>query len=496
MSAVLSIQLMLVVALPLIVLVSRRLPPVAAVRISRLLLVGAILLPLVLPALSITPAWRPPAQVFAEPGGPAVITLSAAPVSATVPAAARSGSRMLVAVAIGLGLLWTVLSVRGLLLLLAGTRLVRRIGRVEVRAGAPACMALSLPGRSIVLLDDATFADPTDRLIAVRHELQHHRQGDPRFAWLLQALVVTCCLNPAAWLIRRQLMALDELACDDHLRRQIPVRDYCDALLRAARRPASLPALTPGLTRSTLLHRRIQMLTRPPRSTAVLPLAVLSFATLLTAAHAAEGLLTDGTIDADELAVLAQRVESIEVTAEPVLLAALNGQLSNPRTRAFLRSGLENRPEYAELVSAALSQYDLPEALAAVPLIESGYENLGVGQSGYSLAPGIPGKGVWMFIPQTARNYGLDVSTEVDERLDPVAETDAAMRLLSDLHVRFGDWGLALAGYNQGAGHVAGAIEAEGTDDVWALVEAGALNGYVPQVYAAMVLMESPELVE
>ena len=101
-----------------------------------------------------------------------------------------------------------------------------------------------------------------------------------------------------------------------------------------------------------------------------------------------------------------------------------------------------------------------------------------------------------MFIPQTARTYGLDVSTEVDERLDPVAETDAAMRLLSDLHARFGDWGLALAGYNQGARHVQGAIEAEGTEDVWALIEAGALNGYVAQVYAAMLVMEEPSLVE
>ncbi len=496
MSAALSIQLLLVVALPLIVLAGRRLPPTAAVRLSRVLLVAAIFLPLILPALSIAPAWRPPAQVFADPGGPAVITLSTAPLSATVPAAARSGSRVLLAVAVGLGLLWTALSVRGLLLLLSGTRLVRRIGRVEVRAGAPTCMALSLPGRAIVLLDDATYADPNDRLIAVAHELQHHRQGDPRFAWILQALVVVCCLNPAAWLIRRQLMALDELACDDRLRRRIPVRDYCSALLRAARRPASLPALTPGLTRSTLLHRRIQMLTSPPRASAALPIAALSLATLLTAAHAAEGLLSDGTIDAGEFAGLAEGIESIEVTAEPVLLDALNSQLSSPRTRAFLRSGLENQPEYAAMVSGALARYDLPEALAAVPLIESGYENLGVGQAGYSMAPGIPGKGVWMFIPQTARSYGLTVSTEVDDRLDPIAETDAAMRLLSDLHDRFGDWGLALAGYNQGAGHVQGAIEAEGTSDVWALIEAGALNGYVAQVYAAMVVMEAPELVE
>jgi membrane-bound lytic murein transglycosylase D len=499
-SAFFSLQLLLLVVLPMLALLSRVQAPAAAVRTGRLLVVLALLLPLLLPALPIAPAWRPPAQVFSEPGGAAVITLSAAPLSATIPVIVQSGSRLLLAGGIGLVLLWTVLSVRGLLVLLSGTRLVRRVGRVEVRTGAPCCAALSLPGRSIVLLDDATFSDPADRLIAIRHELQHHRQGDPRFAWVLQLVVVLGCLNPAAWLIRRQLIALDELACDDRLRQRIPVRDYCDALLRAARRAPALTALTPALTRSTLLHRRIQMLTRPPRTAAALPLAALSLATLLAAAHAADGLLLDATIDAQELAGLAQRIESIEVTAEPLILDALNAQISSPRTRAFLRSGLARQPEYAPMISDALTRYGLPDALAAVPLIESGYENLGEnlgqGQSGYSLAPGIPGKGVWMFIPQTARAYGLTVSTAVDDRLDPVAETDAAMRLLSDLHARFGDWGLALAGYNQGAGHVQGAIDAEDTDDVWALIEAGALNGYVAQVYAAMIVMEAPELVE
>ncbi|MEZ4236367.1 MAG: transglycosylase SLT domain-containing protein [Myxococcota bacterium] len=56
--------------------------------------------------------------------------------------------------------------------------------------------------------------------------------------------------------------------------------------------------------------------------------------------------------------------------------------------------------------------------------------------------------GLWMFIPSTARAYGLQVDDAVDERLDPASVTGAAIALLSDLQ-RYGDWALALAGYNQ-----------------------------------------------
>ena len=112
------------------------------------------------------------------------------------------------------------------------------------------------------------------------------------------------------------------------------------------------------------------------------------------------------------------------------------------------------------------------------------------------MAPGtMAGSGLWMFIPATARTYGLRVDEAVDERLDPVRETEAAVALLSDLHAEFGDWGLALAAYNQGPSHVREAIRAHGTRDVWALCAEDALNDYVPTVWAAMLIRARPSLV-
>lgn len=58
--------------------------------------------------------------------------------------------------------------------------------------------------------------------------------------------------------------------------------------------------------------------------------------------------------------------------------------------------------------------------------------------------------GIWQFMPDTARRYGLVVDDYIDERLDFAKSTDAAMRYLVDLHDIFGNWTLAAAGYNRG----------------------------------------------
>jgi soluble lytic murein transglycosylase-like protein len=102
-----------------------------------------------------------------------------------------------------------------------------------------------------------------------------------------------------------------------------------------------------------------------------------------------------------------------------------------------------------------------------------------------------------MFIPETARAYGLAVDPEgVDQRFDAELETAAAVALLTDLHSQFGDWDLALAAYNQGPLVVQDAIERGASRDVGVLVEKGLLNGYVPEVHAAALILAQPSLVD
>jgi membrane-bound lytic murein transglycosylase D len=102
---------------------------------------------------------------------------------------------------------------------------------------------------------------------------------------------------------------------------------------------------------------------------------------------------------------------------------------------------------------------------------------------------------MWMFIPPTARLFGLRVDRVLDERLDPGRETAAAARYLARLHRHFGDWGLALAAYNRGERLVEAAILESGSRDTWALVSRGLLSRYPAVVMAAGLLAENPSLV-
>jgi membrane-bound lytic murein transglycosylase D len=100
-------------------------------------------------------------------------------------------------------------------------------------------------------------------------------------------------------------------------------------------------------------------------------------------------------------------------------------------------------------------------------------------------------------VSATGKRYGLAVDWWVDERSDPEKATRAAARYLKELYALFGDWNLALAGYNAGEGKVLRAMERYRTDDFWRLRGTRGLRretrNYVPLVHAAVVLARAPE---
>jgi membrane-bound lytic murein transglycosylase D len=130
----------------------------------------------------------------------------------------------------------------------------------------------------------------------------------------------------------------------------------------------------------------------------------------------------------------------------------------------------------------------LPEDLVYLSLIESGFA-----PTAYSRARAA---GLWQFVPGTARIYGLEMSSWVDERLDPIAATQAAAEYLEDLHREFGDWYLTVAAYNAGPGRVHQAIRRAGSRDYWTIVERRALGretrDYVPKLIAAALIAKQP----
>lgn len=455
---------------------------------------GLVLLALLLPLLSwpvAQDAGRPvPAQVFSLADG-TVIDFALPAVVAEAPV--RVPLRWLSVPAAGIllaglcWLLWLAVSYRSLRAQVDAAPLLHRLGRVEVRRGRSAFAAV-LGRRAVVMLP----AGATDEAAALLHELTHLRRRDPHFGWLMLGLSgLYGWLLPVGWL-RGLLAELDEEACDAVVGGRLGARRYGQALLEGAARELT-PSLAPGMSRRGTLYRRIEMLTTRKNPRRVLPYAAAVAALLTGLAWGTDGLASDHRLEVVDLEAAA--TDALPLPADAALAERLSVMLSKPKLRAYLDNGLASRGRHRALVDGALAEAGLPAALAAVPLVESGYTNLGAGEGADSLAPGIPGRGLWMFIPSTARAYDLVVEEGRDDRLDLAAETDAAVRLLSDLHDEFGDWWLALAGYNQGAAHVRAAIEEAGTRDPWVLRRDGYLNVYIDHVALALLVMDDPALV-
>ena len=115
--------------------------------------------------------------------------------------------------------------------------------------------------------------------------------------------------------------------------------------------------------------------------------------------------------------------------------------------RPHLRLSLERMGRYGDMVDAALEERGMPRSLRYLPIAESYYNPRAYSRVGAA--------GMWQFMPGTARERGLSVSSLVDERRDPRAATEAALDMLAELHQRFDSWFLALAAYNGGPNRVA-----------------------------------------
>ena len=116
---------------------------------------------------------------------------------------------------------------------------------------------------------------------------------------------------------------------------------------------------------------------------------------------------------------------------------------------------------YMPIFQETFDRYGLPEELMAMAIIESALNPVAVSRAG--------AKGMWQFMYSTAKLYGLHIDSFVDERLDPVKSADAAARYLKDAYGIFGDWNLAIASYNCGAGNVNRAIRRSGSRKFWDL---------------------------
>lgn len=140
---------------------------------------------------------------------------------------------------------------------------------------------------------------------------------------------------------------------------------------------------------------------------------------------------------------------------------------------------------YMPIFEEIFLQYDLPQELKAMAVIESALNPTAVSRAN--------AKGMWQFMYSTAKHYGLKIDSFVDERLDPIRSAHAAAHYLRDSYNIFGDWALAIASYNCGAGNVNKAIRRSGNSkDFWEIYPylPRETRGYVPAFVAALYTLK------
>ncbi len=154
----------------------------------------------------------------------------------------------------------------------------------------------------------------------------------------------------------------------------------------------------------------------------------------------------------------------------------------------FFKEAYKRSGKYRPAIVSLFKEAGLPAELSWLPLIESGFR-----VNALSSARAL---GLWQFIPSTGYKFGLRRDRYIDERLDPIKSTRAAIAYLKELHKIFGDWATVLAAYNCGEGRVLKVIRTQNInylDNFWDLYERlpRETARYVPKFLASLHIINS-----
>ena len=159
--------------------------------------------------------------------------------------------------------------------------------------------------------------------------------------------------------------------------------------------------------------------------------------------------------------------------------------------RKFFKYALSRSERYIPMIKKVFKKLGLPNDLAYLAMIESGFSPTAYSYAGAS--------GMWQFIPSTGRIFGLTINWWVDERRNPVESTYAAGEYLKDLFNKFGSWYLAAAAYNSGELTIERALSLYPGGNFWTISQnrpyllPGQTRRYVPKIIAAAIIAKDPQ---
>jgi membrane-bound lytic murein transglycosylase D len=191
--------------------------------------------------------------------------------------------------------------------------------------------------------------------------------------------------------------------------------------------------------------------------------------------------------DADVLALeQAKQNVNFAFTINPLIQQYIN--FYQGRGRSTMESGLRRSGQYMKLARQIFAKEGVPVDITWLGQVESAWKPKAMSWASAS--------GLWQFIPSTGREYGLRQTAWIDERNSFEQATLASARYLKNLAARYqGNWELAMAAYNTGAGNVDRAISRAGSRNFWAIYPyiAQETRNYVPNILATILIAKNPE---
>ena len=210
----------------------------------------------------------------------------------------------------------------------------------------------------------------------------------------------------------------------------------------------------------------------------------------ITPAEAASDVTfqVDPNIVAKARADLATTKSDLPLMVNDYVASFINFFANTQKGHNTLLHSFERSGHYRTMIQRVMAEEGVPQDLIYLAVAESGFQPQAINRKSRA-------GGMWQFMPYG--NYGLGRNPYVDERFDPEKSTRAYARYMKFLYNQLGDWYLAMAAYDWGAGNVQRAVQKTGYGDFWELYKRNELPretaNYVPEILAAIIIANNPK---
>jgi membrane-bound lytic murein transglycosylase D len=350
-----------------------------------------------------------------------------------------------------------------------------------------------------------------DLKLAIRHELQHLRQGDTYWQHFNALLKLVCFWNPFFTTWTKWISCLQEFSCDEAviLHTNHAEMNYAQCLIDTAYKtliPNSFPHGVLGIMglskhfHQSTLSRRVMMLfeykkANKKKISYLVAYIVCIFATATTA-YALNSKPAASRYNQTQLTTLINKIDpknSLKIAASQEVLKEVNYMRRNDKARSYMHLAIERMNHDKPFLDSELKNTDIPNDILALSIVESGYRPLEENKHRVSAA------GIWQIIPSTAKYLGLVVNPVRDDRMDTKLATAAALNYLNEMHKRFEDWKLAVIAYEYGENETNRLIHTIGTRDAWTIARSPIapkqMKKYLAMFDASVIVMHNPTLV-